>query len=75
VSAYIHQNPKVAGLVSDLRQWSYSSYLEYIDGQTGLCDHNPLSDMFKSSSEYERFVEDRYEDIVEHKEIEDLLLD
>jgi REP element-mobilizing transposase RayT len=36
---YIHQNPLKAGLVKDLEEWSYSSYIDYVDWcERSLCD-------------------------------------
>ncbi len=36
---YIHQNPLIAGIVKDLSQWPYSSYLDYTGERNGtLCD-------------------------------------
>lgn len=32
---YIHQNPLRAGIVSDLRDWPYSSYLDYANLRHG----------------------------------------
>ena len=36
---YVHQNPKAAGLVSHLKDWMYSSYLDYVGSRNGrLCN-------------------------------------
>ena len=36
---YLARNPLMAHLVSDLKDWPYSSYLDYVDLRTGtLCD-------------------------------------
>jgi REP element-mobilizing transposase RayT len=36
---YIHSNPVKAGLVEDLNDWPYSSYLDYIEQRKGnLCN-------------------------------------
>jgi len=32
---YIHQNPLRAGIVNDLRDWPYSSYLDYANIRNG----------------------------------------
>ncbi len=76
VSAYIHQNPKVGKLVHNLRNWKYSSYPEYL-GRSGdeLCDKNILLEQFRSAREYERFVEDSFEDIRARKEVRELMID
>ncbi len=36
LSAYIHLNPYRAGIVKDLREYLWSSYLEYVDGEKTL---------------------------------------
>jgi putative transposase len=76
LSAYIHQNPKVAGLVKDLKDWSYSSYLDFIGKRTGtLCVKESILGQFKNVQDYERFVEDSYIKIREKKDLESLLID
>ena len=36
---YTHQNPKTAGLVNHLKDWIYSSYLDYVGSRNGtLCN-------------------------------------
>ncbi len=36
---YVHNNPFVAGLVSNLQEWQWSSYLDYINERKGvLCN-------------------------------------
>ena len=36
---YVHNNPFEAGLVNNLREWKWSSYLDYIDARKGtLCN-------------------------------------
>lgn len=38
---YIHQNPLKAGLITDLKDWKFSSYLDYIGLRNGtLCNQN-----------------------------------
>ena len=76
LSAYIHQNPKVGGLVNTLTDWAYSSYPEYIGLRKGdLVDPEPILDQFASKDGYRLFVEERFADILERKSIEELLLD
>jgi putative transposase len=72
VSAYIHQNPKVAGLVNDIKMWPHSSYQEYITGREVACDHDPVLRLFETRSDYEDFVEDRYDDILGRNVKDDL---
>ena len=64
VSAYVHQNPKVARLVHDLKKWKYSSYPEYLgENNGGVCNTTMILEQFKNTREYLRFVEDAFEDI------------
>ncbi|WP_169305066.1 transposase [Pedobacter cryotolerans] len=38
---YIHQNPLKAGLITDLKDWKFSSYLDYIGMRNGsLCNQS-----------------------------------
>ena len=56
---YIHRNPLDAGLVSDLTDWPYSNYLEWVGKRVGtLYDANFVQDQFINSDDYERFVLD-----------------
>jgi hypothetical protein len=56
---YIHRNPLDAGLVSDLTDWPYSNYLEWVGKRSGtLFDKNFVKDRFIVSNDYERFVLD-----------------
>lgn len=76
LSAYIHQNPKVAGLVEDLSKWQYSSYLDYVGLRAGkLCEKEIILGQFKNPKEYEVFVSESYEKIKERKDLQYLLLD
>lgn len=60
VSRYIHLNPSVSLLVKDLKQYTWSSYLDYINLRKGkLCVKEPIMSMFKSTKAYEKFVLDQ----------------
>lgn len=76
LSAYIHLNPKTAGIVETISDWKYSSYPEYI-GKRGdaVCDKNLILDQFSSANAYRRFVEDSFNDIKLRKKIEDVIID
>ena len=76
LSAYIHQNPKVSGLITNLADYKWSSYPDLVglrDG--GLCDKSIIMDQFKSPKDFEIFVESSHEVIKNRKDIEALLLD
>jgi putative transposase len=76
LSAYIHNNPKVAGLVKKLEDYKWSSYLDYIGQRQGtLCDKDFILKQFPSPDAYKKFVEDAYEKIKERKDLEGLFLD
>jgi len=81
LSAYIHQNPKVAGLVRDLKDYKWSSYLYYLNSNNSnsqfFCDKDIVLEGFKNINEYKDFVEDSYGAIKEGKIIDksDIILD
>jgi putative transposase len=77
VSAYIHVNPKIARLVRDLRKWKYSSYPEYFtDKNGGVCDTRIILEQFRNAREYEKFVEESFEDIRARKDaVRELMMD
>ena len=77
LSAYIHANPKVAGLVRDLKKWKYSSYPEYFGAVAGgVCDTSVILEQFRNRREYEKFVEDSSEDIRARKDVaRELMID
>ena len=76
LSSYIHNNPKVAELVFDLKDFQWSSYLDYIGIRNGtLCDKDFILKMFPSSREYGEFVNSSAEMIKFRKGVEYLLLD
>ena len=54
---YIHVNPKKDGLVTDLRDWPYSDYLEFIEARRGdLFVPGYREKFFPTAKEYEDFV-------------------
>jgi len=76
LSAYIHQNPKVAGLVGDASEYGWSSYADFLNLRNDpLCDKSIILNQFKNRGEYGKFVEDSYGNIKNNKEIEHFLLD
>lgn len=75
LTRYIHLNPVTAFLCENPKEWSYSSYKEYIDdnNQNNLCQ---FSDLIKVTPiEYEKFVNTRKNYQRELKRIEKLLLE
>jgi putative transposase len=75
-SAYIHNNPKTADLVKDLKDYHWSSYLDYSGLRQGtLCDKKFILKQFKNVDAYKKFVDDAFVKIKERKDLEYLLLD
>src|SRR3989344_4694834 len=59
LSAYIHQNPTVAGLVERAEEWPYSSYRKYMSESTAGSLSSPeiLLSEFKDRDKYKEYVE------------------
>ena len=54
---YIHVNPQKDSLVTDLREWPFSNYLEFIEARKGeLFVPDYREKFFKTAKEYEDFV-------------------
>jgi hypothetical protein len=65
-----------AGLVSDLKDFEWSSYVDYIGQRNGtLCDKDFILKMFPDVKAYIEFVNANAEMIKARKDIEHLLLD
>jgi REP element-mobilizing transposase RayT len=76
LSAYIHANPSVAGLVKNLEDWQWSSYLEYVENKKGITSGTDIiKDQFIPIEDYKKFVFESVGIIRKKKEIEALLLD
>ena|SRR5579872_2867021 len=77
LSAYIHQNPKVAGLVRKVEEWPWSSYHNFISGRGDIiADADVVLGDFKNVDEYKKFVESSFEIIKEKKDdMESIMID
>lgn len=76
LSAYIHLNPRVAGLTRAASDWKYSSCSEYIDKKEGaVCEKDVILEQFSSSRDYLRFVESNFDDMKLRKKIADMIID
>lgn len=76
LSAYIHLNPKVAGLVTKIFDWKYSSYPDYIGiREDTTCDMRIVLEQFSSQNAYRKFVGKSFEDIKLRKKISDVVID
>ena len=60
VSRYIHLNPLVSNLVSDLNDYLWSSYHSYMNGKEDkLVKYRTVLDMFKTKEDYKKFLLDQ----------------
>ena len=60
LSRYIHLNPLVSNLVSDLESYPWSSYVSYIGKRVdNLANSQAVLNSFKSKSDYRQFVLDQ----------------
>ena len=76
LSCYIHQNPKVAGLVDKVADYKWSSYQDFIGKDSnGICDKEIILSQFKSDDDFRDFTESSYEIIKNKIEIIGLTLD
>ncbi len=77
LSAYIHQNPAVAGLVKDIKDYPYSSYPDYLGLRVGnITDTFLILSMASNDRKnYEQFVLGNYEKIKQRKDLSHLFLD
>jgi len=76
LSAYIHQNPPIAGIVTNLEDYPWSSYLDYIGKRNeNICEKDVILEKFKEKTGYEKFVAESGPLIAQRKEIQVLLLD
>lgn len=75
LTCYIHQNPKVAGLVTDLNKYPWSSYGEFLDNRNGLCDKEIILEQFKNNKEFQQFTETSYKIIKAKKDIAGVFID
>jgi putative transposase len=63
---YVHRNPINSELASNLRDWIFSDYPEWIGLRTRLlADFELRNAFFKTPFQYERFVEDYAQDVEE----------
>jgi REP element-mobilizing transposase RayT len=62
---YIHANPVKHGLVTDLKEWPYSNYLEWLGSRNGtLVDRAFIRAHFEGVDAYARLVTDYVADLV-----------
>lgn len=59
LSRYIHINPRVSKIVSDLGSYKWSSYDEYVDGVVSVCKKDKVMEFFESGAKYKEFLDDQ----------------
>lgn len=75
LSAYIHANPKSSGIVQNLHQWQWSSFLDYVGLRDGkLPEKDLILSYFASPREYGEWVEFIGQDKLQ-KKLESLTLE
>lgn len=77
VSRYIHLNPVVADLVKSLKDYEWSSYVEYIRAKGSLCSITDVLSFFPNPEKYSQFLEDQIEyaqslDLIKHQVFDEL---
>lgn len=75
LSRYIHLNPVASSLVtsSKLKNYQWSSYQEYLSREVrGITNPDIVTDLFKSSVQYENFVLDQANYLKSLREMENL---
>lgn len=77
VSRYIHLNPIVGFLIKDLKDYSYSSYLEYLGKSktNQICQKELVLNQFSSPEDYEKFVLGQKDYALELKRIQQLVIE
>lgn len=59
VSRYIHLNPYVADLEKHLDNYPHSSYVQFTKADIiGICNTEPVLELFKDKVDYQQFVND-----------------
>jgi len=77
VSRYIHLNPLVSYLVKDLNLYKWSSYMEYVNENKGICDKKDILAFFKSPKDYKQFILDQADyaialELIKHQILEEI---
>jgi putative transposase len=77
LSAYIHQNPKKAKLVSDPIRYDWSSYSDYLaeHAHTLVSGSDIILDQFKTRKEYGHFVDDSFKLLAEKSDLNGITID
>jgi putative transposase len=57
---YIHQNPLNANLVSIMEDWPYSSFSEYLSGDSTICNISLANELLDIPLSYDRLYKESY---------------
>ncbi len=58
-SRYIHLNPLVSEIIPDLKNYKWSSFLDYTENKGLICTKNTLFSFFSTPDKYEEFMMDQ----------------
>lgn len=79
VNRYIHLNPYTSSIINsikDLKNYPYSSLKEYLyPHQSNLCETNTILNQFKSTIEYQNFIQDQADYQQQLHQIKSVLLE
>lgn len=76
LTRYIHLNPLIGHVITDLNSYMWSSYLEYLGkSKLEICSKDVVLDQFKSIKNYQRFVLDHIDYAKKIDEIKHILLE
>ncbi len=76
LSRYIHINPYIANLVSDPRNYRWSSLESYLgQNESRICHYAEILELFDSIGEYQDFIQDYTEYLKQQLLIENLALE
>ena len=74
ICRYIHLNPVESKIVSDIEDWPYSNYLEFIGKRNGkLFESTFLRNFYQSSENYQEFVLEYLNEKLRYSEIKKYL--
>ncbi|MSU45141.1 MAG: DNA-binding protein [Candidatus Zambryskibacteria bacterium] len=76
LTCYLHQNPKIGGIVKNIENYKWSSYPEFIGiNSNNICDNEIILSQFKDIAEFKDFTKSSYEILKDKAELKDLVFD
>ena len=68
LTAYIHQNPKTAGIIADSTKYKWSSFADYLGKDSRItCDKKIILEQYNSTQDFREATEDVLKIILENK--------